>query len=185
MIDRMSRAVQMKVDLYEEVERDPSLDGEAFQVVLLVGAAAGIGAFLGGLLGGSFVGGLVLGVIDVVLTVLLWYLWSGLVLLVGTRLFGGTADFGEVRRTIAYAYSPNVIQVLSFIPGLGGLLTFLGSIWALVLGVVAIRQAMDFGTGTAIATVVIAGIIAFLIVFVVSLILSAIVLIPLGIAMMR
>jgi len=178
MINRMTRAAQMNIDLYEEVEHDTSLSSEALQVVIIVSVAEGLGILLSGLMKGQLVGGVVGGVVAAILGVAFWYLWSYLVLLVGTKLFNGTADFGEVSRTIAYAYTPNVVKVLAFVPGLGGLVGLVAGIWSLVLGVVAVRQAMDFDTGKAIATVLVSGIIAFFIVMVIT----GIVMIPLGIA---
>ena len=177
MIDRMTRAVQAKVDLYEEVEHNPGLSSEALQVVLLVSAAGGIGTLLSGLFTGRIGQGLIGGIAAVVMGVVMWYLWSFLVLIVGTKMFGGTADFGEVSRTIAYASTPNAVKILSFVPALGGLLNFVAGIWAIVLGVIAVRQAMDFDTGKAVATVIIAFILALVVISVISLVL----LVPLGI----
>jgi len=71
------------------------------------------------------------------------------------NLFHGTADYGELLRTIGYAYSPNVLGFFSFIPILGWLIALVGSIWALVAGVIAVRQALDFDTTKAVLTVVI------------------------------
>jgi hypothetical protein len=62
-------------------------------------------------------------------------------------------------RTLGFAQSPGVIAILGIIPFLGGLVVFAVAIWQLVTAVVAIRQALDFDTGKAIATAVIAWII--------------------------
>lgn len=177
MISRAMRAAQVQSDLFEEVEHDVSLNDEARMLVVLVSLAEGAGVLLSGLASGLIVGGLIGGVLIAILGVARWYLWSYLVLLVGTRFFDGTSNLGEVSRTIAYAYVPNVVRVLGFIPVLGGLLGFIAGIWSLVLGVVAVRQAMDFDTGKAIATVIVAGVIAAVVIAVVG----AIVLLPLGI----
>ena len=101
-------------------------------------------------------------------------------LIVGTKMFSGTSDFGEVSRCIAYAYVPNLLAVFGFVPAVGGLAAIVGSLWALVLGVFAIRQAMNFETGPAIATAVIAWIAMAVVIGVIS----AIVLVPLGLAAM-
>jgi len=180
MINRMTRAAQLNVELYEEVEHDPSLNKEALNVVLIVSALGGIGALLAGIIAGNIGAAIGGGIVTVILGVARWYLWSYLTLFVGTKLFSGTADYGEVSRVIAYAYTPASLGVFAFVPGVGPLLSFAGSIWGLVCGVVGIRQALDFDTGKAIATVLIAGIIA----FVVIAIATAIVLVPFGIASM-
>jgi hypothetical protein len=74
---------------------------------------------------------------------------------VGTKFFGGIASFGELLRTIGFADSPGVLLFFSFIPILGGLLSFGVWIWGLVAMVVAVRQALDFSTGKAILTCIV------------------------------
>lgn len=178
MIDRMTRAARLNVDLYEEVEHNPGLNDEARNVVILVSALGALGVLLSGLLQGNFGNAIIGGIVTAILGVVQWYLWSFLTLIIGTKVFGGSADFGEISRTIAYAYTPFGLRVFAFVPGLGGLFTFVGNIWALVCGVVAIRQAMDFDTAKGIATILIAGIVSIIVVSIAA----AIVLLPLGIA---
>jgi hypothetical protein len=48
-----------------------------------------------------------------------------------------------------------VLNVLAFIPGIGGIIQLLVGIWVLVAGVIAVRQALDFDTGKAILTAVV------------------------------
>ena len=178
MIERMRRAAMLDINLYEEVEHDPSLNDEARLVVILVAAAGAVGALLTGLFTGNFQAALAGAVITAVLYFIGWYIWSYAVLIVGTKLFGGTADFGEVSRSIAYAYTPNVLLVFAFVPVLGGLLILVGGIWSLVAGIVAIRQALDFGTGKGIITAVISWVILSVVIALVRAVLS----VPLGIA---
>ena len=45
MLHRMVGAARLDAEIYEDVERDRSATGQAFLVVLLASAAAGIGAF--------------------------------------------------------------------------------------------------------------------------------------------
>ncbi|GAB4531912.1 MAG: hypothetical protein Kow0063_11820 [Anaerolineae bacterium] len=156
MINRMIRAAMLDVNLYEEVEADTSLTQEALMVVILISIAGGIGAFLGGLISGSIggaIGGLIL---TVIIGVVNYYIWAYVTYAVGTNLFQGTADVGEMLRTLGYASAPRALSILSFIPCLGALITLAGAIWSLVCAVVAVRQALDFDdTVKAIITVVI------------------------------
>jgi hypothetical protein len=64
-----------------------------------------------------------------------------------------------------------VIAVLGIIPFLGWLVMFAVWIWQLVTAVVAIRQALDFDTGKAVATAVI----SWIIMVVVNLVIAAVV----------
>jgi len=167
MINRMIRAAMLDVSFYEEVEADTSLNQEALTVVILVSIAAGIGAFLGGIIGGSIVaaiGGLILAVI---IGVINYYIWAYVTYFVGTNLFQGTADVGELLRTLGYASAPRVLGILSFIPCVGWLVALAGWVWSLVTAVVAVRQALDFDdTVNAIITVVIGWVIILVIQFV-------------------
>jgi len=173
MINRVVRAAMLDVDLYEEVEADTTLTQEALMVVILVSIASGVGGFLAGVIGGD-IGAAVLGLIlGVVMGVLGYYIWAYVTYFVGTNLFEGTADVGEMLRTLGYASGPRVLGVLAFIPCLGPLAALVGALWALVTGVVAVRQALDFDTGKAILTVIIGWVIVFIITVVVSVVLGA------------
>jgi hypothetical protein len=78
--------------------------------------------------------------------------WAGITWLIGTRLLGGTATWGELLRTIGFAQTPRLLSILAFIPVLGWLIRAVVAIWLLLAGIIAIRQALDFGTGKALLT---------------------------------
>lgn len=168
MIQRMIRAAQLDVQLYEEVEADTSLTQEAITVVVLVAALNALGLLIGGLFGGrigfAILGALVYGI----WAVLGFFVWAWLAYFIGTRVFAGTADVGELIRTLGYAYTPNVLGVFRFIPCLGALIGLAGSIWALVAMVIAIRQALDFDTGKAILTVILGFIVYLVVAFIIA-----------------
>lgn len=146
LVQRMIGAAMLNVATYEEVEADRTATGQAAMVVAIVAVASGIGAAGGGV--GAIVGSVIGAFVG-------WLIWSGITYLVGTRLFGGTADWGELLRTIGFAQSPGVLNVLGIIPVLGGLVGFAVAIWILVAGIIAIRQALDVSTGKAVLTAVV------------------------------
>ena len=162
---RMWRAAKLENALYDEVEANTALTGQAITVVIIVAIAGAIGGILSAVFGGDAgVGAIIGGLIGPAVSALIGYfVWAGVSLVVGKAL-GGTADYGEMLRAIGFANSPNVLAILSFIPVLGGLIAFIGAIWALVAGIVALRQALDFTTGKAIVTAII-GWIALMIIF--------------------
>ncbi len=45
-----------------------------------------------------------------------------------------------------------MLVILAFLPILGGLIRVVVAIWMLIAGIIAIRQALDFSTGKAVAT---------------------------------
>jgi hypothetical protein len=144
-IERMKGAARLHIDTYEEAEADQTATGQAAGVVGLVAVAQAIG----GLGEGGF--GILVGVLSALLG---WLLWAGITYLIGTKLFGGTATWGELLRTIGFAQTPGVLQVLGLIPVLGGIIRLGVAIWVLIAGIIAIRQALDVTTGKAILTAV-------------------------------
>jgi hypothetical protein len=155
MFNRIVRAARLEVAFYNEVEADTSLNQEALMVVILVSVAAGIGSFLQGIVQGS-IGAAIIGlIVSAVMGVVGYYIWAYVTYFVGTNLFHGTADVGELLRTLGYASGPRLLSVLVFIPCVGALLSLAGAIWSLVAGVIAVREALDFDTTKAVITVII------------------------------
>ena len=147
MINRMVRASQLDNDVYEEVERDVDATSQAALVVAIVAVATGIGR-----LRQDGIGGLILGIIAGFVG---WVVWSAVTYWVGKTIFktpNTRVTLGEMLRTIGFARSPGVLNVLGFIPVLGEIVLVVTGIWSLITGVIAIRQAMDFSTGRAIGT---------------------------------
>lgn len=149
--DRMMGAATLDVATYEEVEADTTATGQAATVVVLAAIASAIGAMgHGGI-----------GIISMLIGTLLgWAVWSWITYFVGTRLFGGTATWGELARTIGFAQTPRILLVLGIVPVIGRLVGFAVAIWVLVAGVIAIRQALDFTTGKAVLTAIIGWVVA-------------------------
>jgi hypothetical protein len=174
LTDRMVRAARLETSLYNEVEADLSATSQALVVVVMTALAGGIGAALGQALAGrptGIVGGLIGGVIAELLG---WLVWSYVMYLVGTRVFGGTATYGELLRTLGFANAPGVLLILRFIPLLGGLIALIVAIWRIVAGFIAVREALDLDNGNTVATIVV-GIIGYLVVLaIVGLVLAAV-----------
>ncbi|MDB4952056.1 MAG: Yip1 protein [Gemmatimonadetes bacterium] len=158
--ERMIGAAMLDVATYEEVEADVSATSQAAGVVAIVAVASAIGALHGGT--GAIIGGIVSAFLG-------WLLWAGLTYLVGTKAFNGTATWGELLRTLGFAQAPGVLAVLGIVPVLGGVIRFVVMIWLLVTGVIAIRQALDFDTGKAILTALIAWVVIIVVGIVVGL----------------
>ena len=145
---RMRGAAALDVATFEEVEHDETATAQAAAVVALTAAAQAIGASGAGL--GSIFGAAAAALIG-------WGIWAGVTYLIGDKLFGGTATWGELLRTLGFAQAPNVLAVFAVLPLVGWLVDAVLVVWVLIAGVVAIRQALDFGTGRAILTALIGG----------------------------
>jgi len=163
---RMIGAAQADVKTLTEIEADPNAFNQAIIVIVIAGVAA--------LVGNIFRAGIVAGVIGLVGRLVGYFLFAVLVFLIGTKVMpepSTKADFNETLRTVGFAASPGVLNVLAIIPFLGPLISFLIAIWSLVIGVIAVREVLDYSnTGRAIIVCLIA--------FVACLIVYTLVLLP-------
>ncbi len=166
IVNRMIRAAKLDVSFYEMVEKDPNATNQALLVVIIASICSGIGSAIAGtMIGGigAVISGLIIGAITALIGLLIW---SFLTYIIGTRIFKGPetkATYGELIRCIGFSYSPNVLAILLFIPLIGPVITFIAMIWSLVAMVIAVRQALDFSTGRAIATCIVGFIVMVLI----------------------
>ena len=143
IVDRMKGAAMLDIATYEEVEHDQDATGQAAVVVVIVAICTAIGAIWRG--GPSIIAGPISAVIG-------WLLWAAVTYIIGDKVLGGTATWGELLRTIGFAQSPGVLMIFGIIPILGGAVRIIVAIWLLIAGIVAIRQALDFSTGKAVVT---------------------------------
>jgi hypothetical protein len=143
-VERMIGAAMLDVSVYEEVEHDRSATAQAAGAVAIVAVCAAIGG-----MGGHGARGPIAAVVAALMG---WVIMAALTYVIGTKLFGGTADMGELLRTLGFSRAPGVLAVVGFIPILGKLALLVIWVWQLATAVVAIRQALDFDTGKAVAT---------------------------------
>lgn len=138
MVGRMIGAATLDVATYEAVEHDTTATTQAGLIIVMAAVAQGIA---------SPYSGVIYGIIS---SLIGWFAMAGLVYFIGTRLFKGTATWGELLRTLGFAASPGFLYIFGIIPLLGTIVALVVSIWVLVCVVVAIRQALDVSTGKAI-----------------------------------
>jgi len=175
MIQRGIRAARLDKTLYAEVEGNAALTQEAVVFVVIVSIISAIGSFLSNLiLGNGFVAAIVGLIIGPIIAVATFFVWAFLNFWIGTNLFKGKAEYGELIRTLGYAYGPNALGVLSFIPCLGGIAALIGAIWMAVAGFFAVRQALNVDDTNAILTIVISFIVYIIVLAILGAILAAI-----------
>ena len=81
---------------------------------------------------------------------------------IGTRLLAGpetSADWGELARTLGFAYSPRVLLVIGVVPALYGTILFVVGLWTLLTTVSALRAALDFSIWRAIGTAILGSVV--------------------------
>jgi small basic protein len=145
MLARIMGVFKLDVKTFEEIEHDTNLTLPAALIVILVSLVSGVGnGLFNGFVNKTFLSGFFGSLIAVLLG---WLLWSAVTWFVGTRLFHGEADLGQMLRVIGFAYLP---LLLSIIPCVGGVI---GIIWAILAGFIAIRQGLDLDDMRAFFTV--------------------------------
>lgn len=148
MIARMIGAARFHIDTYEEVEADTTATGQAAGVVAIVALCSALG---------GIASGRTAAIVGLVAALLGWLLWAGITYLIGDKLLGGTATWGELLRTLGFAQAPGIFFALAAVPVLAPV-RYVAAVWLLLTGIVAIRQALDFGTGRAVLTAVLGAI---------------------------
>jgi hypothetical protein len=147
MLDRVIGVFKLDSNVFEEIEHDQNATGQAAIVVAIVAVLAALGSGIGASLGqGSFFGSFIASLIAVFV---FWVIWAVVTLVVGTALFDGQADLGEMLRVVGFAFAP---QVLGIIPCIGWLI---GLIWTLAAMFVAVRQGLDLDDVKTLVTIVV------------------------------
>jgi hypothetical protein len=134
-------ALKLDASVYEEVEHDPTALPQAFSLVFMAAVAAAIG--YAGLFGlGSIVSAIASGL-------LAWVVWTGIVWLVGVRIFGHTSNPEELLRTLGFVAAPQLLFVLLVIPVplVRSLVGFAVLVMTVIAFVRATRCALDVETG--------------------------------------
>jgi hypothetical protein len=150
--ERMVGAMKADVKTFQEIEADPTAIGQAVTVIIIAGVAS--------LIGNVFRVGVFGGMMSLLISLIGYALWSLLVVLIGTKVMpepATKADFNEAFRVVGFTAAPGVFNVLAILPWLGPLISFMISLWMLVIGVIAVREVLDYSnTGRAIIVCILA-----------------------------
>jgi hypothetical protein len=168
LLGRMLGASLLRAHTFEEVEADPRSLGQAGLVVALACAAIAAATLAQGLradLAGERAAyqALVAGLLPAIG----WLAGSALAYMVGASFLRGphtATDYREVLRTTGFALSPGILRALAWLPppALGMGIDLGATLWMLLAGVVAVRQALDFTTAAALGTCVAAAVLLWL-----------------------
>ena len=151
MLQRIIGVLMLNAATYEEIEHDQNATMEAAIIVAVVAVLSGL---INGIFGDSFITTFIF---QVIMAFISWVIWSAVTFFVGTNLFDGKADLGEMLRVMGYAQAPSIIPCLGFF-------------WTLATAFVAIRQGLDLDNSKAAMT----AIISFVLVLVISMVLGSI-----------
>jgi hypothetical protein len=193
--ERLSGVVRLKRPTFEAIQRDPEATSQSWWIVVLLGLANGIAwivtpvvvDFPGmtdemardvAVVAAAFTFDtterqITALVVAILVTILIWYLSSWLLRVIGNRVAGKEGrqvTTAEMRRLVAWGYSPTLASFLTPIPVVGPLLATLGAFWTLVTGVMAVRTAFGVGIWKAIGIEVAAFLVVLVVITVVVLI---------------
>jgi hypothetical protein len=161
MINGIIRAIKLDATFYEEVEQDPSYNQDSLMVVILASLLGGIGGLISMAMSGEIIKAILAFIVAVILTLLGFFLWVWVTTFVGTKFFKGTGQFANVKRAMGFAYAPQLLNLLSFIPCLGGIIALVAWVLSVIAGVKAVRQSLNQDNTNAILTVVVSAILVF------------------------
>ena len=137
--ERMIRAAKLDIQLYQEIETDPSATGQAAAVVTIAAVAAGLGTMqTAGLIG------VVVGTVGALVG---WYVSAYLAYFIGAKFVPEpqtNTSPEKLLRAIGFASAPGVLRIFAFIPGLGALVFSVVGVWMLVAMIIAVRQALSY-----------------------------------------
>lgn len=139
----MIGAAMFSVDTYEEVEADQNATLQAATVVVIASICKAIGAWGGGPLYAGWVAFLDVGS---------WAVWAGIAFIIGDKVFGADATWGELLRTLGFAKAAGVLYLLAVLPFTGSLVTTIVAIWVSIASFIGLRQALDISNGKTILT---------------------------------
>jgi hypothetical protein len=141
---RLVGATFLHAATYEEIEADKAANRQALAVVLLSGAALGLGG-----IANSGPEGILL---QAGVAVVGWWIWAYASYFIGTRLLptaDTVADPGQLLRTIGFSAAPGILRLLMSgefrLPAGSAFPIFVVcTLWQLAAMVVAVRQALDY-----------------------------------------
>jgi hypothetical protein len=159
LIPGILRAIKLDSSFYEEVESDSSYDS---------------GALLRLAFSGNFLQAILAFIVSAAVALVGFFLWVWVATFIGTKMFGGTGQFGNVKRALGFAYAPQFLNVLAFIPCLGGIIGLIAWALSIVAAVIALRQSLNQDTTKAVLTAIVSAIVVFVITAIITAIFAAI-----------
>ncbi len=149
MLGRIVRMIRLDAAVFHEIEEDPRAASQAYLIVALSSLLNALGfAVLSESPVAGLIGGFVNGIVG-------WVVWAAVTYYLGKLVFRGRGTLAQMLRVLGYASAPNALGILAFVPCLGLLAAFGGWLISLIVGVMAVKEALGIGLGAAIGVVTI------------------------------
>jgi len=150
---RMAGVAKMRREAFIDLKQDNSriTNLEAIAVVAIAGLSLGLGEALVFPLSALLM--IAQLVTSIVLALLVTTSWSGLVYLIGTRIFKGSTDFPGMARPIFFSVMPGFLFVLSSIAEVRQSISPIIAGWIIIINVFALKHSMGFSNQKSLVTV--------------------------------
>ena len=144
MLAMAIRAAMLDGRIYGQIGDEPQAMFRSLGIVVAVAVAFGLGQMNSDFAG--LQGSPTLVLLVVATTVVLgWLLWGTIAYIVGSRVLGGDASHRMLLRSLGLAYAPGIVMVFASTPAVGGAVGFVGPVWILASGMVAVRETLAKG----------------------------------------
>jgi hypothetical protein len=140
---RLFGAAMLDRAVYEGIEADRAALPQAVGAVLLASVAAGVGA------AGWHGPNLSTMALTAALALVTWVAWAVLMFQIGGRLMPvreTETSFSELLRTTGFAAAPGLLQAFAAFPKVTVAVFVVAWLWTFAATVVAVRQALDYGS---------------------------------------
>lgn len=138
---RLMGAATLDHSMYEGIEADRSVTGQAAATVVMSSLAAGFGA------GGWFTGDLRMFAMLSATALVTWVAWAVLMHQIGTHVLPEPqtrATLGELLRTVGFSAAPGLFLVFAIFPVVTVPVFAVTGTWMFVAMVIAVRHALDY-----------------------------------------
>ncbi len=143
-------ALTLDQDFYEDAHRDPTTERLAPVMVWLAAISHGIGSGFILLIYQPALPWLILGVLVNTLSVVAgYYLWTYTIWQVDARWQNHVPPYRELLAPVGFAYTPQLLNVLTVIPLFGPPLRLGLAGWSLLAAIAAVRQGLNVSLGKA------------------------------------
>jgi hypothetical protein len=153
LLKRMIGVAKMRGEAFLDLKQDNSriANLEAIGVVALAGLSLGLGEAFAFPLGTFAMIAQVF--TSIALALLVTASWSGLMYLIGTRIFKGATDFPGLARPIFFSLTPGLLFVLSSIAEIRQFVSPIIAAWIIIINVFALKHSMGFSSQKSMLTV--------------------------------
>jgi hypothetical protein len=151
LLPRVVGALLLRPRTYQEVAQDRSAGLQAGLIIVIVGVIEA--AVISSVHGDPVLDSERL-FYSVLAALFGWIVWSGIVFVVGSRLFEHALDFRAILRAVAFAHAPAIPYGLAALPGLtewAGLLLVASLLWFAAAMAACVQGAMEVSPGRSFA----------------------------------